>query len=401
MWKLFNGPEQRSAEQALVSPEKPLRDYRLDLLRGLMLIIIFINHMPGHVLAHYTPSHFSFSDAAEIFVLLAGVSSTLAYGRQIDQQGLTLPLIRIVARLWTLYVAHLVVFLVVCGVVFVAVTRTQNPLYIEIINIQPFINNPIDALVDVLMLVYQPNYLNILPLYIVLLSAFPIIYVCMRLSPFFTLLASVLLWKSADFFGINLPDRFGGHWFFNPFAWQLVFSLGIFIGHCMQLKLALIRSKIITGIAILVLVSLSAAKSLPSGFFELPWLDSLIDELHISNNKMNFASVRLLHLLSIIWVFCYFTSARSAFLTTLLSKGLIIIGRQALAVFCVGTVLSMLGLVIITEYSYSLTIQLLVCVIGILLLFGLGVFLSWYQSQIGRATSATAHSSISTLAPRY
>ena len=114
------------------------RDARIDVIRGLALLIIFINHMPGNVIAAWMPHNFGFSDGADAFVLLAGVSATLAYGNLIERQGLTVGALKIGARLWTLYIAHLALFIVVCGVVAAAVTRTQNPLYIEAINIQPF-----------------------------------------------------------------------------------------------------------------------------------------------------------------------------------------------------------------------------------------------------------------------
>ena len=107
---------------------KPARAARIDGIRGLCLLIIFINHMPGNVLAAYTPHNFGFSDAADIFVLLAGVSATLAYGGLIEQRGLPIGMLKLGARLWTLYIAHIAVFIIVCGVIAAAVTHTQNPL---------------------------------------------------------------------------------------------------------------------------------------------------------------------------------------------------------------------------------------------------------------------------------
>ncbi|MBB3104884.1 OpgC family protein [Azomonas macrocytogenes] len=365
---------------------KPSRDLRIDVVRGLMLVFIFINHMPGNFIARYTLSNFSFSDAAEIFVLLAGLSATLAYGKIIDQQGLAVGMLRLGARLWTLYVAHLIVFLIVCGVVFMAVTRTQNPLYIALINIQPFLSDPLNALVDVLTLVYQPSYLNILPLYIVLLAAFPCIYLLVRRSPALALVVSVMVWQGATFFNINLPERFGG-WFFNPLGWQLVFTLGVVMGQFMRHGISLGNPRAVTTIALAVLIILCLVKIYPPGFLGLPWLEAWIDEVHIGNNKMNLAPVRVAHLLAIIWVFCAFVSARTPLLTTIAGRILAMMGRHSLAVFCTGSVLSILGEVIMTETSYVITIQLLVCATGITLLAGLGAFLSWYQLQVGSQTA--------------
>ena len=55
------------------------RDHRIDFLRGLALVTIFINHVPGTLLGAYTSRNFGFSDAAEAFVLISGISTGLAY----------------------------------------------------------------------------------------------------------------------------------------------------------------------------------------------------------------------------------------------------------------------------------------------------------------------------------
>ena len=54
------------------------RDYRLDFCRGLALILIFIDHVPGNPASHWTLRKWAFCDAAEVFVLISGISSYLA-----------------------------------------------------------------------------------------------------------------------------------------------------------------------------------------------------------------------------------------------------------------------------------------------------------------------------------
>ena len=66
----------------------PGRDLRIDVIRGLILLVIFVNHMPGNIVSTAMPHNYGFSDAADIFVLLAGISAAFAYGRLIDQRGL-------------------------------------------------------------------------------------------------------------------------------------------------------------------------------------------------------------------------------------------------------------------------------------------------------------------------
>jgi hypothetical protein len=63
------------------------RDLRLDFCRGLALIIMFIDHVPDKPLSNWTLRNFFFCDEAEIFVLISGVTTYLAYGSRFDQQG--------------------------------------------------------------------------------------------------------------------------------------------------------------------------------------------------------------------------------------------------------------------------------------------------------------------------
>ena len=56
------------------------RDARLDVFRGLALVIIFIDHLPDNFWSQYTLGRWGVSAAAEGFVLIAGIAAGLAYG---------------------------------------------------------------------------------------------------------------------------------------------------------------------------------------------------------------------------------------------------------------------------------------------------------------------------------
>lgn len=356
------------------------RDARIDVIRGLALLIIFINHMPGNVIAAWMPHNFGFSDGADAFVLLAGVSATLAYGNLIERQGLTVGALKIGARLWTLYIAHLALFIVVCGVVAAAVTRTQNPLYIEAINIQPFFSDTLAALIDVLTLRYQPAYLDILPLYIVLLGLFPLLYLAVRLSPLGAVLLSLGIWQSALWLGLNFPNVHGAGWFFNPFAWQLVFTLGVVIGRAIQGGLELPRLRWLDALAlgyVLFAVFAKTATGNPTGIAALnDWFDSV----QLGSDKTNLAWSRVLHVLALAWLAMRFLPAGAGLLRFAAGRVLAIVGRHSLDVFCAGTVLSIAGQIVMAETGFAVGPQLLVCLIGVTILVGLGMFLTWYQS---------------------
>ncbi len=356
------------------------RDARIDVIRGLALLIIFINHMPGNVVAAWMPHNFGFSDGADAFVLLAGVSAVLAYGSLIERQGLTVGALKIGARVWTLYIAHLATFIVVCGVVAAAVTRTQNPLYIEAINIQPFFSDTLAALVDVLTLRYQPSYLDILPLYIVLLGLFPLIYLAVRVSPLGALALSLGIWQGALWFELNFPNVHAAGWFFNPFAWQVVFTIGIVVGRALQSGLELPRLRWLDALAVLYVLFALFAKTAAGNPTGIAALNDWFDSVQLGSDKTNLAISRVLHVLALAWLAMRFLPAGAGLLRFAAGRVLAIVGRHSLDVFCAGTVLSIAGQIVMAETGFAVGPQLLVCLTGVTILVGLGMFLTWYQS---------------------
>lgn len=387
---LIYGRPDREAPAQLAPAQ---RDLRIDLVRGLALLIIFINHMPGHLLAGYTPHNFGFSDAADAFVLLAGVSATLAYGGVIERKGLRAGWMKILARLRTLYVAHIAVFLLVCGIVATAVTRTQNPLYIEAINIQPLFADLKQGLLGALSLSYQPYFLDILPLYIVLLAVLPVLYLGVRISPALTLAASALLWQGAGPLGLNLPNAGSSGWFFNPFAWQFLFCLGVVIGRMAQLGLSAPRLRGLDLLAAGFIVFALVVKTASGNPLGVAALDDWIFQVQLGGDKTNLAVSRVLHVMALAWLIIRIVPQGARILARPMLRPLSAMGRHSLEIFCVGTVLSITGQIVLAETGYALGPQLLVAALGAMILAGLGIFLTWYQSFTRRAPAGPAPAS--------
>ena len=60
----------------------PRQANAIDFWRGIALITIFINHVPGIYYARFTHANYSLSDSADLFVFLAGWSLRLLVGRR-------------------------------------------------------------------------------------------------------------------------------------------------------------------------------------------------------------------------------------------------------------------------------------------------------------------------------
>ena len=208
------------------------RDVRVDFFRGLALIFIFVDHIQENVLQYVTMQNFGFADAADVFVALAGYASFLAYTKVFDREGWPAGLFKVGRRISTLYIAHILLLIVCVAALALAALLADNVVYQDVVNLEPFFDEPGRALRKALVLSHQPDMLDILPLYVVLLLWFPLLLLLMRIHLVLALSASVALWIGANIFNWNLPsypDNAG--WYFNPFAWQLLFTLGAIAAH--------------------------------------------------------------------------------------------------------------------------------------------------------------------------
>ena len=343
------------------------RDSRVDALRGIALIMIFIDHLPSNPLSLVTLHSFGFCDAAELFVLLAGFSSMVAYGGSFDRNGVVIGLRRVFLRVVRLYLFQAVLLLVVL------VGGWLRDFAIEPEGIVPYLRDGLTGLRHGLTLEAQPPGLNILPLYIILLSLFPLIYGVIRISPRIALLASGALWLGVNLDpSINLtqwPD--GAGWYFDPFAWQFLFVIG-------GLGAQLLRRY---GGNLPRPLWLRAAAWGYLGFALIaaaPWETWSWFSLHPialeAPDKTVLAPLRLVNALAIVALALGSTRFRAVAKWPVL-RPLVICGRNSLEVFALGTVLAMIGQQISRVHGDTMTIQLLINGVGVALMIALAVSL--------------------------
>jgi hypothetical protein len=199
------------------------------------MFIIYIAHVPWNWWTLWIPARFGFSDATEMFVFCSGMASALAFGKIFDLHGLGIGAARILHRMWQVYWAHIGQLLVIAvGLVMVhesgylqsCCDLTQD--YVVSLNLWHLFNNTAVALPGIMTLTWVPNYFDILPMYIVILALIPVIMLASRISVKAAFAVSISLWLASQFDLLSLPaepwsDR---EWFFNPFAWQLLFFTG-------------------------------------------------------------------------------------------------------------------------------------------------------------------------------
>src|SRR6266853_3173785 len=205
---------------------KPARDVRLDFFRGLALWFIFLDHMPINIVNWFTLRNYGFSDAAELFVFISGYTAAFVYARMMLERGFIVGATRLTKRVWQLYVAHVVLFVIYIAAIGYLALRFGDSEIINEFNVAGLVDHATETLRQGLILRFKPVNLDVLPLYIVLMGLFPPVLWMMLRQPNWTMLASIVLWLVSRQMGWNLPAYPGGTWYFNLLCWQVLFVFG-------------------------------------------------------------------------------------------------------------------------------------------------------------------------------
>ena len=84
----------------------------VDFWRGMALVTIFINHIPGNYYSRFTHANFSFSDSADLFVFLAGWSLRYLVGTPGRRQPTWYLSLRLGGRAVQLYAAQIMITMI-------------------------------------------------------------------------------------------------------------------------------------------------------------------------------------------------------------------------------------------------------------------------------------------------
>jgi hypothetical protein len=365
------------------------RDLRLDLFRGVALWGIFLDHIPENIVNWLTIRNYGFSDATEIFIFISGYTAAFVYGRAMRERGFVVASARILRRAWQIYVAHIFLFTIFMAEIAYVAATFDNPLYAEEMRILDFLKQPDVTIFEALLLKFKPVNMDVLPLYIVLLLLFPpMLFVLLR-QPTLALAGSALVYVLAWSLDLNLPAYPNGVWFFNPFAWQLLFVFGAWcaLGGARKLNVVL-QSPVILAIAIAYLVFAFAITLTwyvePLGRFVPNWLSDWMYPI----DKTNLDVLRFAHFLALATITVWFVPRDWPGLQSPILQPAIRCGQHSLEIFCLGVFLAFAGQFVISEYSGGPLIQVAISLIGIMIMVATANLISWYKVIEGRSPSS-------------
>ena len=323
------------------------RDARLDMFRGIALVMIFINHVPGTIYENLTNRNFGFSDAAEAFVFMSGMAAGLAYSNGFRKGHLWLAIAKVWARARQLFFVHITITMLCLAIFAAAALWFDLPEVMLKNNIAPIYGKPLSTLVGIPTLGHQLGYLNILPLYTLLLLATPAFLLIGIRRPWLLFGLSIALWALAGQFRLNIPSfPNSGGWFFNPFSWQVLYIVGLLSGAAMKSGKTFIPYHpalfaLAAALIVVVLIWVKVPQVGDVGRYGLAQLSKIGAPFYITwFDKTFLALPRLLHALALFYVLSYLPIMRPIAASPIAAP-FRVLGRQGLAVFAAGTVISM------------------------------------------------------------
>ena len=358
------------------------------MIRALALITIFINHVPGNPFEALTSKNFGFSDAAEAFVLISGVSAGLAYGLKFRPGARLATTLKMWRRVGVLYLAQLGTTMATLGVFSFFALHFAAPELLEKINIGPVMNDTAAALVGIVTFGHQLGYNNILSMYAGVLLLLPaLLLIGSRAGLLHMVAASGALWLAAGVFRLGPPSfPNDGIWFLNPLSWQFLFVIGL--AATMHVKrggrLPAHPWMIATAVSYLVL-SLAWVQIPLWGIDTSMGLPSILTGF----DKTYLSAPRLLHVLAAAYLIAVLPQLSGLALRPA-NNPLAVMGRHALPVFVIGTILSMVAQAWRMVHEPAVAIDIAIVVAGVAVHFAIAYYIEWYRGLVRSTKSAPA-----------
>jgi len=376
---------------AISLPAVGERELRLDLFRGLALWLIFIDHLPPSLLTWFTIRNYGFSDAAEIFIFISGFTAALVYGRATFERGIVIGTARVARRVWQIYTAHLLLFLVLMAEIAVVTAYSGKQFYVHEMVVEDFFKEPGAVMIQALLLRFRPLNMDVLPLYVVLMLCLPLVFALARLHRDLPLAVAVVFYVLTNRFDLHLSTYGNGFWSFNPCAWQLLFVFGAWcaLGGGRRISPALDNPYIFW----LAVAWLGAAFFVTMTWY-FPQLEGVIPawlaRLIYPINKTDFDILRFVHFLALAVVALRFVPSGRDGLQSGWARPLILCGQYSLQIFALGVALSFAGYALLMELDASAALHVVVGAAGILIMYGVARIFTWYKGAMSGRERAKA-----------
>ena len=308
------------------------RSIEVDFFRGIVLIVIVLDHIPGSALSHLMLHAYALCDSAEVFVFLGGYASAAAYTAVLAGRGENAAQMRFVKRCWQIYRAYLLTAVLTLLSGAILATLHLNPPMVDLSGWTTFAMQPLRETLDIAVLRRQPYLSSVLPMYLIFALGVPFAVPLARRSPLMALGLSVAIWALARPLAALFSIDDVADWAFNPFAWQLMFVLGILcrVQPVSERFHATRTARWLTWVAAIAVLAFAIVK-----LFVLtqPLPGSL---------KQNLSVDRVINFVVIAWLAAQFVRAGSIAWLAQRLPAIVTVGRTGLVCFVTGTLVSLI-----------------------------------------------------------
>jgi hypothetical protein len=331
-------------------PARPPRDQRLDVVRGWLQVSIFVSHIAnswvGGWLIHRP---WGLSDSSEMFVFLSGFMLGSVFARKQARDGWAAAARDLLRRTLRLYRIHLTVcllFFLMLAAASVVLASHGRGAELSRLGWAYMLAQPWPALPHLLIMLYEPNWMDILPVFVWCMLVLPLYAWLEKYAGAWALLPSALAYLATQTGWITSPsltEDIGMG--FDPFAWQFLFLGGAWLG-----KRALLHGRVApfsapwvptaSAAAVAVLLAALYIKLCWHGFLPFPAPPVDADWL---TDKQELVWPRVLHAGAIAWLVAAHIPRDRPWMHHGLARILATLGRHSLEVFCVGLFLSYLA----------------------------------------------------------
>jgi hypothetical protein len=359
-------------------------DLRLCLLLGVAAWFLFLDHIPYNAVSLLTLRNFGFSGATDLFVFIGGYTAAVLYGRMMLERGFLVTATRIFKRLWQLYAAYIVLFVIYIDLIGYVARKSRASELIGDFNVTGIVDHTIRTLIHGLLLQATPLNVDVLQLFIVLTAAFPLVLIGLVRWPNITMAASIGLYIAARQFDWNLSSFPDGKWYLNPFCWQLLFVFGAWLALSGANQISALRAlqefthlRAIAWLWLLFALAGTVAAKFPGAGL----VPDLLRDLFSPDHKETLAPYRVLHFLALAFVFAYLVPRDWPGFRWRALQPIIKCGQEWLAVFCTGVFLSFAGHLALITGPDLLIMHVLVSATGLSIMTGVAYYVSWSKRQ--------------------
>ncbi|MCG7400034.1 MULTISPECIES: OpgC domain-containing protein [Caballeronia] len=311
--------------------QKSKRLVELDFFRGLVLLIIVVDHIGGSMVSRFTLHAFALNDAAEVFVFLGGFATATAYASLAERRSESAARRRFVKRAFELYRAFLVTAALMLVASFLLRPFFGHAPNLALHDLDTLMSQPVSSIAEILTFERQPYLSAVLPMYALFALAVPLMLPLARSKPWLLLGLSLALWAFAAQIGEFMPSVDDNLWDFNPAAWQLMFVLGV-LARCQPIYQRVSANRfgwIVSAGAVALIAGMA--------YYKLLVLPPVLD----SAFKRDLAGPRVVNFLAIAWIAANLAryGVVKAVATRLPWVGAL--GRAGMVSFVAGTVISL------------------------------------------------------------